>query len=190
MRVWQYETKLKGVELNRAIFAIAILLLGASHARAQMTPAPGQRLFDLVSGIVFACGMQTGHPWAKEACFKTSADFKKRAEAAKVPFADVLITADFSTKKGETLNGFDHDKAVRVFFNFTESNGSITASLRSTRIWEPTTKEIPGAAPGQRISVPFYIQSMQTDSKTSMSKAQEYLTIITDSFFMVGENRQ
>ena len=72
------------------------------------------------------------------------------AEAFRSIYAEVLITADFSTKKRETVNGFDHDKAVRVFFNFTESNGRISASLSSTRIWEPTTKEIPGAAPGQR----------------------------------------
>jgi hypothetical protein len=169
------------------------MLLGVTSAQAQMEPAPGQRLFDIVSGIVFTCGSATGFAWTGEACDKLSAEFRKRAEAAKLRFVEVPITADFKTKKMETAAGFDQDKAVRVFWNFTEESdakGIITGALSATRIWEPTAKEIPNAAPGQRLPLIFWVQSALFSRGARYKDAAEYLGIITDSFFKVGESRR
>jgi hypothetical protein len=168
----------------------AVLVLTVCRAIAQTSPAPGQRPFDLVSGIVFTCGSATGFAWTGEACNKLSAEFKKRAEVNKLPFAEVLITADFKTKKRDTVNGFNEDKAVRVFWNFVESKevkGRINAGLSANRIWEPTAKDIPNVAPGQRIPVNFYLQSLQYDPGVTLAQAEPYLTQMTDSFFKFGE---
>jgi len=158
-----------------------------------MEPAPGQRLFDIVSGIVFSCTSATGFAWTAEACGKLSAEFRKRAQAAKLPFVEVPITADFKTKKLETAGGFDQDKAVRVFWSFTDqtdAKGVISGALTATRIWEPTAKEIPNVAPGQRISVPFWIQAASFDRGVGYRDAAKYLQLITDSFFLVGDKKR
>jgi hypothetical protein len=179
--------------VNRISFAFFFMLLGATGAQAQMEPAPGQRLFDIVSGIVFSCTSATGFAWTAEACGKLSAEFRKRAEAAKLAFVEVPITADFKTKKLETSAGFDQDKAVRVFWSFTDQSdakGVISGALTATRIWEPTAKEIPNAAPGQRLPLNFWVQSALFPRGTGYKDAAEYLGIITDSFFKVGESRR
>jgi hypothetical protein len=168
----------------------AVLALMACKASAQTSPAPGQRPFDLVSGIVFACGSATGFAWTGEACNSLSAEFKKRAEANKLPFTEVLITADFKTKKRDTVNGFNEDKAVRVFWNFVESKevkGRISAGLSANRIWEPMPKDIPNVAPGQRIPVNFYLQSVLFDPGAMPAQAEPYLTQMTNNFFKYGE---
>ena len=174
-----------------AAIAMAIAAMSAP-AHPQMNAAPGQRQFDLVSGILFTCASATGFAWTGEACDKLSGEFKKRAEAAKLAFVEVPITADFRTKKLETVDGFDRDKAVRVFWNFTEdadAKGVIKASLSANRIWEPTPKEIPNAAPGQRIPLNFYAQSAMSKPGIKLKDMQPYLDIITESFFKVGETR-
>lgn len=179
--------------MSRIGFAFLVMLFGTSGAEAQMQPAPGQRMFDLVSGIVFNCSTATGYAWTVEACEKITAEFRKRAEASKLPFVEVPITADFSIKKRETAGGFDQDKAVRVFWNFTEEanyKGMIKGGISATRIWEPTEKEIPNVAPGQRFSVPFWVQSASFKRGTRYKDAVEYLDIMTNSFFKIGESRR
>lgn len=178
--------------MNRFVFSIVTVLLAAPGAHAQTAPAPGQRLFDTVSGIVFTCSGATGFQWTGEACGKLSAEFSQRAKAAGLPFEEVLITADFKQKKMPVVASFDQDKAVRVFWNFTESKqakGNITAALSSNRVWEPTAKEVPNAVPGQRISLNFYTQSATFNPGVTYKDAEKYLKTITDSFFKVGETR-
>jgi hypothetical protein len=173
--------------------ALLFMVLGATGARAQMQPAPGQRPFDMVSGIVFYCGMAPGYAWTLEACQKLTAEFRKRAEALKIPFAEVPISADFDTRKMPPSNGFDQDKAVRVFWFFSDQSdapGMIRGALSSTRVWEPTAKEIPNVAPGQRISVPFWIQSASFKRGARYRDAAEGLQLITDSFFLIGDKRR
>jgi hypothetical protein len=169
------------------------MIFGATGAPAQMEPAVGQRGFDLVTGIVFYCGSATGFKWTIEACEKITADFKKRAAAAKMPFVEVDITADFSTKKLPTVDGFDQDKAVRALWYFVEDaqhKGMIKGELSSRRVWEPTAKEIPNVVPGQRIAVPFWIQSATFNRGATYRSAKEYLDLITEGFFMIGEQRR
>ena len=179
--------------MSRIGFAFLFMMLGTTGAQAQMEPAPGQRMFDLVSGIVFNCSTATGYAWTVEACEKLTAEFKKRAETNKLPFVEVPITADFATKKRESSGGFGQDKAVRVFWNFTDQDdakGMIKGALSATRIWEPTAKEIPNVAPGQRIPVPFWAQSASFKRGARYKDAAEYLDIITQSFFKIGETRR
>lgn len=179
--------------MSRIVFALLFVVLGATGARAQMEPAPGQRPFELVSGIVFHCAIAPGFAWTQEACEKLTAEFRKRAEALKLPFAEAPISADFSTKKMPTSGGFDQDKAVRVFWYFADQSdalGMIKSTLSSTRIWEPTAKEIPNVAPGQRISVPFWIQSASFKRGARYRDAAEYLQLITDSFFLIGDKKR
>jgi len=170
--------------------AVAIALSGLSGP-AEAQNAPPKRPFDLVTGIVFTCASATGFAWTGEACGKLAADFKKRAEALKLPFVEVLITADFSRKKRAVVNGFDEDKAVRVFWNFTasEPKGSVRAALSANRIWEPTPQEVRNVAPGQRIAMNFYMQSALFDPGATGAQAESYLKQITDNFFKVGEGR-
>jgi hypothetical protein len=173
-----------------AVLIAAVLTVAAGGAKAQTNPAPGQRPFDLVTGIVFSCGSATGFAWTGEACNRLSAEFRKRAEANKMPFVEVPITADFSRRKRDTVNGFNEDKAVRVFWNFVESTstkGRINTGLSANRIWEPTPKDIPNVAPGQRIPLNFYLQSVQFDPGVTLSQPEPYLRQIADSFFEVGE---
>lgn len=66
----------------------------------------------------------------------------------------------------------------------------IRGTLSSTRIWEPTAKEIPNVAPGQRISVPFWVQSASFNRGTGYRQAAEYLQLITDSFFLIGDKKR
>jgi hypothetical protein len=173
------------------VAAIAALLacLGLAPAAAQQ---PKPRPFDRVTGIVFACGSATGFAWTGEACDRLSAEFKKRAALSKLPFVEVPITADFRSKKRDVVDGFDQDKAVRVFWNFVESKsskGQISASLSSNFIYEPTAKDHPNIAPGQRIPMNFYAQSALFDPGVTYAKAESYLTMLTDNFFQVGEGK-
>jgi hypothetical protein len=175
----------------RTCFALTILALCLTPPMAA-AQAPSQRPFDAVTGIVFSCGSATGFAWTGEACNRLSAEFKKRGEAAKLPFVEVLITADFKTKKRDTVNGFNEDKAVRVFWNFVEDKsvkGRISGGLSANRIWEPTAKDIPNVAPGQRIPLNFYLQSVQFEPGVTAKQAEPYLTTITDAFFQVGEGK-
>ncbi len=179
--------------MNRISIALLCIVLGATGARAQMEPAPGQRPFELVSGIVFYCASAPGFAWTVEACSKLTAEFRKRAEAFKLPFAEVPTTPDFKTRKMPTSGGFDQDKAVRVFWYFADRSdapGMIRGTLSSTRIWEPTQKEVPNVAPGQRIPVPFWEQSASFRRGVGYRDAAEYLQLITDSFFLIGDKRR
>lgn len=175
----------------RMAVAMTIALLSLSGAAQAQNAAPGKRPFDLVTGIVFTCAPATGFAWTGEACGKLAADFKKRAETLKLPFVEVVITADFSRKKRETVKGFDEDRAVRVFWNFTPGGrpGSVRAALSANRIWEPTPQEIPNVAPGQRIPMNFYAQSALFDAGATGAQAEPYLKQITDNFFAVGEGK-
>jgi len=179
--------------VNRVSVALLFIVLGATGARAQMEPAPGQRPFELVSGIVFYCAIAPGFAWTQEACEKLTVEFRKRAEALKIPFAEAPISADFSTRKMPTSAGFDQDKSVRVFWHFADQSnapGMVRGTLSSTRIWEPTAKEIPNVAPGQRIPVPFWEQSASFKRGARYRDAAEYLQLITDSFFLIGDKRR
>ena len=170
--------------------AALALCLAPQIATAQ-TPAP-QRPFDRVTGIVFTCGAATGFAWTGDACNQLSAEFRKRAAAAKLPFAEVPITADFRTRKRDTVDGFNQDKAVRVFWNFTESTGTkgqISAGLSSNIVYEPTKQDNPNIVPGQRIPMNFYAQSVLFDPGVSLSQADEYLNQITGTFFTLGEGK-
>lgn len=166
-----------------------LFLVGAATAGAQQ---PKPRPFDRVTGIVFACGAATGFTWTGQACDKLSAEFRRRAAAAKLRFAEVPITADFRREKRNVVDGFDQDKAVRVFWNFVESKGTkgqISAGLSSNFVHEPTAKDHPNAAPGQRIPMNFYAQSVLFDPGATHAKAESHLTMITDSFFKLGEGQ-
>lgn len=179
--------------MHRIVVALLFVVLGATGARAQMEPAPGQRPFDMVSGIVFYCAIAPGFDWTREACEKLTAEFRKRAEALKLPFAEVPISADFGTRKMPTAGGFDQDKAVRVFWYFAdqkEAPGMVRGTLSSTRIWEPTAKEIPNVAPGQRLSLPFWVQSASFKRGVGYRQAAEGLQLITDSFFLIGDRKR
>lgn len=174
----------------RIVFTVFAFIAGTTGTQAQMQPAPGQRMFDIVSGIVFTCASATGFAWTGEACDKLAAEFRKRAEAARLPFVEVPITADFVTKRMVKAGEFDQDKAVRVFWNFTAADkGLVRGALSSYRIWEPTDKEVPNAVPGQRIPQTFWAQSAVFERGTTYGKAAEYLAIITNSFFIIGEKR-
>lgn len=170
--------------------AMIALLIQGVVAQAQNAPPP-KRPFDLVTGIVFTCASATGVVWTGPACGKLASEFKKRAEALNLPFVEVLITADFRVKKRETVNGFDQDRAVRVFWNFTASGtkGGVRAALSANRVWEPTPQEIPNVKPGQRIPLNFYIQSVLFDPGATAAQAEPYLKTITDNFFKVGEGK-
>ncbi len=166
-----------------------LCLFGAATAGAQQ---PKPRPFDRVTGIVFACGSATGFAWTGEACDKLSAEFRKRAAAAKLRFAEAPITADFRREKRNVVDGFDQDRAVRVFWNFVESKGTkgqISAGLSSNFIYEPTVKDNPNVAPGQRIAMNFYAQSVLFDPGATYAKAESYLSSITDTFFQLGEGK-
>ena len=167
----------------------AMLAFLSGAASAQTAPKP--RPFDAVTGIVFTCSQANGHPWTAEACNRLGADFKKRVEALKLPFVNVVITADFSRGKRNTVNGFDEDKAVRVFWNFKELDAEkrIQGALSSNRVWEPTPKDIPNVAPGQRIPLNFYAQSVIFVPGTTLSVAEPILKQLSDNFFEVGEGK-
>lgn len=173
----------------KAVMIAAALALMTTVTSAQTAPKPSP--FDAVTGIVFTCSQANGHLWTVEACNRLGADFRKRAEALKLRFSEVLITADFSRGKRNTVNGFDEDKAVRVFWNFKEidTQKSIQAGLSSNRVWEPTTKDIPNVAPGQRIPVNFYAQSVIFVPGTTLSVAEPLLKQISDNFFDIGEGK-
>ena len=176
----------------RTVFAIAAALtLMTGAASAQTSAAPKPRPFDAVTGIVFACSQANGFAWTAEACNRLGADFKKRAEALKLPFSHVIITADFSREKRATVNGFDEDRAVRVFWNFKEMDAEkrIQAGLSSNRVWQPTPKDIPNAAPGQRIPLNFYAQSAIFVPGTTLSVAEPILKQLSDNFFEIGEGK-
>lgn len=178
----------RAVRFSASIATMMALAAGPAHA--QTNPPPGQRPFELVTGIVFTCSGATGFAWTGEACNRLSAEFKKRAEANKLPFVEVPITADFNRGKRGTVNGFNEDKAARVFWNFVESKevkGRISVGLSANRVWEPTPKDIPNVAPGQRIPLNFYLQSVLFDPGVTLPQAEPYLTQISDNFFKFGE---
>ena len=82
---------------------------------------------------------------------------------------------------------------MRVFWFFTDqsdASGVIRGALSSTRIWEPTEKEVPGAAPGQRIPLPFWEPSALFVRGARCRDAAEYLQLITDLFFLIGDKRR
>jgi hypothetical protein len=54
----------------------------------------------------------------------------------------------------------------------------------------PQAKEIPNVVPGQRISVPFWIQSASFERGTRYKEAAEGLQLITDSFFLIDDKRR
>lgn len=175
-----------------AAMLVCLCLLCAPTAGAQQPnfQQAKPRPFDKVTGIVFACGSATGFAWTGEACGKLSAEFKKRAATANLPFVEVPITADFRRERRATGSGFDQDKAVRVFWNFVKSKstkGQVSASLSSNVIYEPTTRDNPNIVPGQRIPMNFYAQSVLFDPGVTYTAAQTYLTMITDNFFKIGE---
>ena len=179
--------------MRHAILAGCFLvaaLIGPSNA--QPTPAEPQtvRRFDLVSGILFACAPMTGAVWTTEACQWITTQFRQKAEAARVRFEEVRITADFKSAKLTTIDGFDRDKAVRVFWYFEGKDGpagSISAILSAGVIYEPTKKDNPNIVPGQRIPINFYAQSALYDPGVAFRSAKEYIGLITDSFFESGE---
>jgi hypothetical protein len=178
--------------LKRIIAAVALVAAMSGVGLAQASATQRARPFDLVSGIVFTCAGATGFPWTGEDCDGLASEFRKRAEALKLPFARVPIAADFRTARRAAADGFDQDKAVRVFCNFTESSGrkgSVKADLSASRVWEPTAKDIPNVAPGQRIPMNFYAQSVTFDPGATLSQAEPYLRAITDAFFQVGEGK-
>ena len=169
-----------------AVLAALAGLAPGSIASAQQK----QRPFDRVSGVLFACAPATGFVWTGHACEGLTAEYKKRAEAAKLPFAVVPITADISRKDFGSMNGFNADKAVRVRLIFKESastKGRIHASLSSSFIYEPTTRDHPNVAPGQRIPMNFYSQEVQFEPGVTLSQAQKYLDMLTGFFFNFGE---
>jgi hypothetical protein len=57
-------------------------------------------------------------------------------------------------------------------------------------VWEPTAKDIPNVAPGQRIPMNFYAQSVTFDPGTTLSQAEPYLRDITKTFFEVGDGHR
>lgn len=181
--------------MRRAMLAgclVAFTLIGPSHAQ----PAPEQpqtvRRFDLVSGILFICSPVNDVPWTGDACRSLTADFKRRSATAKVRFEEVPIIADFRTAKYSTVAGFERDKAVRVFWFFKGKDGprgSISASLSSNIIYEPTKKDHPNIVPGQRLPLNFYTQSALYDPGVTFGAAKEYLDLITGAFFESGEEK-
>ncbi len=189
-------TKMKKAKTITAIAAALTLAMIAAQAHAQTgaqtNPGP-KRQFDLVTGIYFSCRPAAGFAWTVEACGPITADFKKRAAALKLPFADAPVTGDISTKKLETVQDFNLDKAVRAVWSFDEDKavkGRISAGITAHRVWEPTPKEIPNAVPGQRIPVLFVTQSVLFDPGVKLKDAQPYLTMVTDTFFEAGEMKR
>ena len=164
--------------------------LAAHMAAAQAQPSP--RPFDRVSGILIACAPATGFAWTATMCDRLTAEMRKRAEPLKLKLAIVPLTADISRKKFDMIEGFDGDKAVRVRWTFEESKstkGQISAGLSSNFIYEPTTKDHPNIAPGQRIPMNFYAQSVLFDPGVSLSQAEPFLMGVLDSFFKVGDRK-
>jgi hypothetical protein len=169
-------------------FALALLAIGSLEASAQGDPP--KRRFDLTSGIVFTCSPATGIAWTGKACDELTSEFRKRAELAGLKFTNVLITADFKTKRFPVAGGFDQDKAIRVFWFMhapSGPDGTMSAKLMSNVVFEPTPAEIPNVVPGQRIPINFYTQSVTLDAGARHSDAQPYLKQITDAFFKSGE---
>jgi len=179
--------------MRRALLAgcfIAAAFITPSHSQPKPTEPQMVRRFDLVSGILFTCAPMTGAAWTAEACQWITADFRNKAEAAKVRFEEVRITADFKSAKLPTIDGFIRDKAARVFWYFEGDDGPtgvIRASLSAGVIYEPTKKDNPNIVPGQRIPINFYAQSALYDPGATFRSAKEYLDLITASFFQSGE---
>lgn len=177
--------------INKVAAALALLgwlsLAAGTMASAQQ---PKPRLFDRVTGMVFTCASATGFAWTGQACDSLSATFKKRAAESKLRFVEEPVSADFRRKKRATVDGFDQDKAVRVFWNFVASkDGKISADLASNIIYEPTKKDNPNIVPGQRIPQIFYAQSVLFDPGSTYATAEKYLTLLSDTFFEVGEGK-
>lgn len=76
------------------------------------------------------------------------------------------------------------------FADEKDAPGMIKGALSATRVWEPTSKEIPNVAPGHRISVPFWVQSAVFKRGARYRDAAEYLQLITDSFFLIGDKKR
>lgn len=172
-----------------AIVMFSCLALAGMASAQQLPQQPKPRPFEKVTGVVFTCAGTTGFAWSKEACFKMSDAFRKRAAASKLPFAEVIIAADFSGRKRDIVDGFDQDKSVRVFWNFIEKNGQVTAALTSNVIYEPTTKDHPNVVPGQRIPINFYVQQAIFPPGESFGNAESVLNQINDNFFQLGEGK-
>lgn len=169
-------------------WALAVVAVGCGEASAQ--DSPPKRRFDATGGIVFTCSPATGIAWTGKACSELSSDFKKRAQAAGLNFTEVMITADFKTKRFPVSDAFNQDRAVRVFWFMHAASGPsgpMSAKLMSNVVFEPTSADIPNVVPGQRIPINFYTQSVSLDPGATHADARPYLKQITDAFFQSGE---
>lgn len=173
--------------LGRGILGLSVAI-GAAGAAAAQTPQ--QRPFDTASGILVSCLPATGFAWTGEACQRLIAEVQRRAAAAKVRAAFIDFTPDLMRKQLGEIGGFDGDKAIRMRMSFTESTstkGRINLALGSNTIWEPTAKDIPNVAPGQRLVRNFFITDVQFEPGVTLRQADPYLKQLLDMFFGYGD---
>jgi hypothetical protein len=172
------------------------LCTGFCQSAAAQTP-PKQRPFDRIPGILVACAPAPGVAWTEQGCAYLIAESKKRAAMAKVPIAAVESTPYFSNQKLGTIDSFDGDKAIRMYWICKESKdkkGQVSVELASKVIYEPSAKDFPNqpniqVAPGQRIPANFFTMQVTFDPGVKLRDAQSSLNVILDSFFEVGEGK-
>jgi hypothetical protein len=148
-------------DMSRPAFGLALLTALTSGALAETSPAaPSKRLFDRFPGIVVACQPAPSVRWTVDACPYLIDEMKRRAALSKLPVSVQGYTSDIARKQFGEMDGFNGDKAIRVGLAFKESQsvkGRVELSIASHWVWEPTAKEIPNVAPGQRLPQIFYI---------------------------------
>src|SRR5215470_8095934 len=151
-------------------------LTGGAVAETSSAP-PNKRLFDRFPGIVVACQPAPSVRWTVDACPFLMDEMKRRAAQSKLPVS---------------VQGYTSDKAIRVGLVFKESSsvkGRVELSIASYWVWEPTAKEIPNVAPGQRLPQIFYIGGIQFEPEATLKAAERYFKVELDTFFNLGEGK-
>jgi hypothetical protein len=171
--------------------ALGLALLFALTSGALAEPA-NKRLFDRFPGIIVACQPAPSVRWTLDACPYLIDEMKRRAALSKLPVSIQGYTSDMARKQFGEMDGFNGDKAIRVGLVFKESSsvkGRVELSIASYWVWEPTAKEIPNVAPGQRLPQIFYVGSIQFEPAATLKTAESYFKVELDTFFNLGEGK-
>ena len=178
---------------RRPALGLALLLALTCGALAETSPAaPNKRLFDRFPGIIVACQPAPSVRWTVVACPYLIDEMKRRAALSKLPVSVQGYTSDIARKQFGEMDGFNGDKAIRAGLVFKESSsvkGRVELSIASYWVWEPTAKEIPNVAPGQRLPQIFYIGGIQFEPEATLKAAERYFKVELDTFFNLGEGK-
>jgi hypothetical protein len=174
---------------RRGILGLSLAIAGVFAAPAQTPP---HRPFDTASGILVSCLPIDRVEWTAAACQRLIAEVQRRGTATKVPVAAIDYAADLMRRKFDGAGAFDLDKAIRMRLSFAASTaviGRINLALGANTIWEPTAKDIPNVAPGQRLVRNFYIIDLQFEPGVKLRDAEPYLAKLLDGFFAYGDSK-